>query len=384
MSFLTTLPEELLAAQGLLRGINSNLAAQNAGAAAATTVIAPAAADPVSVQQAAIFSAYGTQYQTIAAEAQTHSRAVCRAPWALSSGTYSATEAANAAQAAFQVPLGPRAARFQSPRRYSNTSSVAPATTAPALGGPFGLSSNAANIFNIGGGNWASAGSDLLGLAGGGLLNAPAADAAAAADLAGTTAPAAGWRPPAAWPAWARCRWPRVWPGEHGRQVVGAAELGRARSPRSAAPALPPLRDRGLDRRCAAGRRRDDRPGDAGNGRGRAQQRRLRCAALRRQAHRHAEADGRLVNTTQPNSLNRNGIQKMVLDFAAIPPEITSSLMYAGAGAGPLMAAATAWHNLAAELSTTATQWESIITMLTTEQWTGAGRQRRRPRPSPS
>jgi PPE-repeat protein len=63
----------------------------------------------------------------------------------------------------------------------------------------------------------------------------------------------------------------------------------------------------------------------------------------------------------------------MVLEFAAIPPEITSGLMYAGAGAGPLMAAATAYNNLAAELSTTATQWESIITLLTTEQWTGAG-----------
>ncbi|HSS24008.1 MAG TPA: PPE family protein [Mycobacterium sp.] len=63
----------------------------------------------------------------------------------------------------------------------------------------------------------------------------------------------------------------------------------------------------------------------------------------------------------------------MVLDFAALPPEINSGLMYAGAGAGPLMAAATAWNNLAAELSSTATQWESIITALTTEQWTGAG-----------
>jgi PPE-repeat protein len=63
----------------------------------------------------------------------------------------------------------------------------------------------------------------------------------------------------------------------------------------------------------------------------------------------------------------------MVLDFAAIPPEINSALMYSGAGAGPLMAAATAWSNLAAELSTTATQWDSIITTLTTEQWTGAG-----------
>jgi PPE-repeat protein len=47
--------------------------------------------------------------------------------------------------------------------------------------------------------------------------------------------------------------------------------------------------------------------------------------------------------------------------------------MYAGAGSGPLMAAATAYANLSAEISTTASQWESIISMLTTEQWTGGG-----------
>ncbi|OBG54523.1 MULTISPECIES: PPE family protein [unclassified Mycobacterium] len=63
----------------------------------------------------------------------------------------------------------------------------------------------------------------------------------------------------------------------------------------------------------------------------------------------------------------------MVLDFAAIPPEITSSLMYAGAGAGPLMAAAASYANLAAEVSATATQWESIVSLLTTENWTGGG-----------
>ncbi|WP_068179720.1 PPE family protein [Mycobacterium sp. UM_CSW] len=63
----------------------------------------------------------------------------------------------------------------------------------------------------------------------------------------------------------------------------------------------------------------------------------------------------------------------MVLDFAALPPEINSGLMYTGAGAGPLMAASAAWSNLAAELSTTATSWESIIGTLTGEQWTGAG-----------
>ncbi|OBG30577.1 hypothetical protein A5672_01905 [Mycobacterium alsense] len=63
----------------------------------------------------------------------------------------------------------------------------------------------------------------------------------------------------------------------------------------------------------------------------------------------------------------------MVFDFAALPPEINSALMYTGAGSGPLMAAAASWNGLAAELSTTATQWESIIATLTGEQWTGAG-----------
>ena len=47
--------------------------------------------------------------------------------------------------------------------------------------------------------------------------------------------------------------------------------------------------------------------------------------------------------------------------------------MYTGAGSGPLLAASTAWSNLAAELSTTATSWDSIIGTLTGEQWTGAG-----------
>ena len=63
----------------------------------------------------------------------------------------------------------------------------------------------------------------------------------------------------------------------------------------------------------------------------------------------------------------------MVMDFGAIPPEVTSALVYSGAGSGPLMAASTSWANLAAELSSSAAQWESIITTLTTELWTGAG-----------
>ncbi|BBY24883.1 PPE family protein, SVP subgroup [Mycobacterium stomatepiae] len=63
----------------------------------------------------------------------------------------------------------------------------------------------------------------------------------------------------------------------------------------------------------------------------------------------------------------------MVMDFAALPPEITSTLVWSGPGSAPLMAAAAAYANLGAEVSTTATSWESIITTLTTDVWTGGG-----------
>jgi PPE-repeat protein len=59
------------------------------------------------------------------------------------------------------------------------------------------------------------------------------------------------------------------------------------------------------------------------------------------------------------------------MDFGALPPEINSGRMYAGPGAGPMIAAATAWNTLAAELSSTAAGYESVITELTGEQWLG-------------
>jgi PPE-repeat protein len=42
------------------------------------------------------------------------------------------------------------------------------------------------------------------------------------------------------------------------------------------------------------------------------------------------------------------------MDFGALPPEINSARMYSGPGSGPLMAAATAWDELAIELDSTA------------------------------
>jgi PPE-repeat protein len=53
-----------------------------------------------------------------------------------------------------------------------------------------------------------------------------------------------------------------------------------------------------------------------------------------------------------------------VLDFAALPPEINSGLMYAGPGSGPMLTAAVAWDVLAVELYSTASSYGSVISDL--------------------
>ncbi len=54
-----------------------------------------------------------------------------------------------------------------------------------------------------------------------------------------------------------------------------------------------------------------------------------------------------------------------------LPPEINSGRIYSGPGPGPMLAAAAAWDQLAAELSLTATGYASIISELTSSQWLG-------------
>jgi PPE-repeat protein len=61
----------------------------------------------------------------------------------------------------------------------------------------------------------------------------------------------------------------------------------------------------------------------------------------------------------------------MTFDFGALSPEINSTRMYSGPGAGPMMAAAAAWNNLAAELNTTANASQSVISTLTDDAWRG-------------
>ncbi len=51
----------------------------------------------------------------------------------------------------------------------------------------------------------------------------------------------------------------------------------------------------------------------------------------------------------------------MDFGFCSRPPEVNSGLMYSGAGAGPMMAAASACSNLGEELGTTAASYQSVI-----------------------
>jgi PPE-repeat protein len=59
------------------------------------------------------------------------------------------------------------------------------------------------------------------------------------------------------------------------------------------------------------------------------------------------------------------------MDFAALPPEVNSGLMYAGPGSGPMIAAATSWDRLATEVSSAASDYGSVVSNLTSGPWRG-------------
>jgi PPE-repeat protein len=59
------------------------------------------------------------------------------------------------------------------------------------------------------------------------------------------------------------------------------------------------------------------------------------------------------------------------MDFAMLPPEVNSGRMYAGPGSGPMLAAASAWDGLAAELQSTAASYGSVISELSDGSWLG-------------
>jgi len=59
------------------------------------------------------------------------------------------------------------------------------------------------------------------------------------------------------------------------------------------------------------------------------------------------------------------------MDFGSYPPEVNSARMYAGAGSGPMLAAAEAWDSLATELHSVANSYQSVISGLTAGSWMG-------------
>jgi PPE-repeat protein len=60
-----------------------------------------------------------------------------------------------------------------------------------------------------------------------------------------------------------------------------------------------------------------------------------------------------------------------MLDYGVLPPEINSGRMYAGPGSTPMMAAASTWRGLAAELTSAASSYQSVISQLAGEEWLG-------------
>lgn len=61
----------------------------------------------------------------------------------------------------------------------------------------------------------------------------------------------------------------------------------------------------------------------------------------------------------------------MAIDFGALPPEITSGLVYSGPGSTSLMNAASSWNSLAAELNSAATGCGRVVQQVE-EEWLGA------------
>lgn len=58
-------------------------------------------------------------------------------------------------------------------------------------------------------------------------------------------------------------------------------------------------------------------------------------------------------------------------DYGMLPPEVNSGRLYAGPGPAPMLSAAAAWDELAAELSTAASGYSSVIREMTGSSWLG-------------
>ncbi|VBA55755.1 PPE family protein [Mycobacterium pseudokansasii] len=60
-----------------------------------------------------------------------------------------------------------------------------------------------------------------------------------------------------------------------------------------------------------------------------------------------------------------------MFDFALLPPEFNSARMYAGPGSDSMRAAAASWEGLSAEMHSAAATYGSVVSDLTSMQWSG-------------
>ncbi|BBX23650.1 PPE family protein [Mycolicibacter terrae] len=60
-----------------------------------------------------------------------------------------------------------------------------------------------------------------------------------------------------------------------------------------------------------------------------------------------------------------------MIDYAMLSPEVNSGRLYAGPGSSPMMAVASAWRGLAAEISSALTSYETTFSQLVDEEWLG-------------
>lgn len=60
-----------------------------------------------------------------------------------------------------------------------------------------------------------------------------------------------------------------------------------------------------------------------------------------------------------------------MINFGSFPPEIHSARLYSGPGASSMLGAASAWSGLAGELNSAATDYETVVTRLNSEEWMG-------------
>ncbi|HEY0225299.1 MAG TPA: PE family protein, partial [Mycobacterium sp.] len=149
----------LAAAVTALTNANTALATAITGTASQIVGVVPPGADSVSIAQAAAIDAWGGTLEGVLANGESYATQFVT-NLSAASDTYTFAEAANAADAS--------ASAAASPGDGGILTTIAQLLGGPSNslnGEPFSLSSNGANYLNIGGGNWASAASDCLGMA---------------------------------------------------------------------------------------------------------------------------------------------------------------------------------------------------------------------------